>query len=192
MFGFSSGVPVDIIMAISFALAIARGWGKGFIMSLISLVATLIGLVAALKLAPKLAGWMYDLGIIKSGWGPLISFVILFLLIIWGVRWIAHRFENFAEALWLGMVNHILGALLQLLLSATVWSILLWLARRAYLLPAEMVATSRLYPYVEPIAPWVFAHIGAVIPLAKNAFSDLSHFFDRVNSGLPDRVGSHR
>ena len=84
-----------------------------------------------------------------------------------------------------------LGGLLYALLGAIVWSCCLWIADRAHLLTPEAVAGSKTYPWITPLAPWAFAHIGAVLPFAKTVFSDLQHFFDGVNRHLPEHVGAH-
>ena len=36
------------------------------------------------------------------------------------------------------------------------------------------------------------AHIGEVIPFAKNTFADMRHFFEGVNQHLPEHVGTPR
>lgn len=185
-------MTLDLILLVTLALAAVRGWSRGGIMALVGLIATLLGLVAALKLAHRFASWLFDTGLITSGWGPLVAFLVLFLGIVWAVRWLGSGLEKTVDTLRLGWANNLAGAALQVLLAATVWSCLLWLAHRAYLVPGETVASSRLYGYIEPLAPWVFAHLGAVVPFAKGAFNELSQFFDRVNASLPGRVGPAR
>lgn len=185
-------MTLDVLLLVTLALAAVRGWSRGGIMALVGLIATLIGLVAALKLAHRFASWLFETGIVTSGWGPLVAFLILFLGIVWAVRWLGSGLEKSVQALHLGWANSLAGAAIQVALSATVWSCLLWLSHRAYFLPAETVATSRLYPYIEPLAPWVFAHLGGIVPFAKDAFGELSDFFDRVNTSLPGRVAPAR
>ena len=130
-------------------------------------------------------------GWVTSAWVQLVSYLILFFGVIWLVRLLAKFVEGLVEAVMLGLVNRIVGGLLYVFIGAICWSALLWLANRAHLLSPETLAASRAYPYIEPMAPWVFARIGELLPVAKGVFSSLDTFFEGVNSKLPEHVGTH-
>jgi hypothetical protein len=92
----------------------------------------------------------------------------------------------------LGLINRLVGGLLYAFIGALVWSSLLWIANRAHLLAPETIVASHTYGYFAPVAPWTFGHIGAVLPFARDTFSDLEHFFDEANKQLPEHVGADR
>lgn len=184
-----------ILDAIGIILVIAlfvRGYRKGIIVAAFSLLSIIIGMLCALKLSGKVAGLLMDYGISSSGWAPVISYIILFLGIVWLVRAGGKLIEKTADAVWLGLFNNLIGGLLYAVMGAIIWSSCLWLGNQAHFFTPETIAASRTFPWFSPIAPWVFEHIGNVLPFAKNLFGDLQHFFDRVNQQLPDHVGTHR
>jgi membrane protein required for colicin V production len=92
--------------------------------------------------------------------------------------------------LMLGVVNKLIGGLLYSFLAAVIWSSLLWIANQMHLIAPETITASKTYIWLSPLAPWVFEHVGKLLPFAKNTFGDLQHFFDHVNQKLPQHVGA--
>jgi membrane protein required for colicin V production len=183
---------LDLIGIILILLFFIRGYMKGFIIAAFSLLAILLGIICALKLSHILAKYLFDKGIITSGWGQLISYIILFIGVVLIVRLIAKALETTAKAAMLGWVDKGIGGLLYAFLAAVVWSSILWISNQMHLISPETIAYSKTYKYLSPLAPWVFKHIGALLPFAKNVFGDLQHFFEHVNQKLPDHVGADR
>ena len=182
---------IDIIGILILVLFFFRGWQKGIIVALCSLLGIVIGMLAALKLSGALGNWLMEHAWVTSWWAQVISYIILFLLVLWLVRLVAKAVEGVLKMAMLGLINRLVGGLLYAFIGAFIWSCLLWVANHAHMISPESMATSRTYDYLAPIAPWVFEHIGAVLPFAKDVFADLSHFFDRVNQHLPSHVGAH-
>lgn len=183
---------LDLICLTLLVVFFIRGYMKGVIVAAFSLLAILLGVLCALKLSHKLAGWLFSSGLVTSAWGPLISYLILFILVVWMVRLVAKAIEKSTEAVLLGWVNKAIGGVLYAFIAAIAWSTLLYLLNMGHLLPPETLYSSKTYPWVSPLAPWIFDHIGQVWPFAKDLFSDFSSFFDQVNETLPDHVGAHR
>jgi membrane protein required for colicin V production len=184
-------MTIDIIALILLILLFVRGYRKGIIVALCSVIAILAGLTCAMALSAKLAIYLQDKGYVSSGWAPILSYVVLFIAVVWLVRLLAKLIDNFSNSILLGWVNKSIGGLLYALTGMVVYSSLLWLCRYAHILPAETLVHSKTYPYLEPIAPWVFEHIGRVLPFAKDIFADMRDFFDGVNQKLPEHVGTH-
>lgn len=182
---------LDLITLIILAGAFYRGFRKGAIVALCAFVGIILGMLAALRLSGALGAFLLEKGWVTSAWAQLISYVVLFFGVIWLVRLLAKFVEGLVEAALLGFVNRIFGGLLYAIMGAICWSALLWLANRAHLLSPETLSASKTYPYLEPMAPWVFARIGEFVPFAKDVFSGLESFFDGVNKRLPEHVGAH-
>lgn len=183
---------LDLIGIILILLFFIRGYMKGFIIAAFSVLAILLGIICALKLSHVLAQYLFNKGIITSGWGQLISYLIMFIAVVLIVRLIAKALETTVKAAMLGWVDKSIGGLLYAFLAAIVWSSLLWIGNQMHLIAPETIAYSKTYSYLAPLAPWVFTHVGALLPFAKNTFSDLQHFFEHVNQKLPDHVGTAR
>lgn len=182
---------LDIIGVTLLVAFFIQGYRKGIIVALFSLLAIVLGIICALKLSQKLAGYLFATGWVTSAWGQLISYILLFIGVAWLVRLGGKYIQKSFEAVMLGLPNRIIGGVLYAFIAAFIWSSCLWLGNQAHMLTPETIAASKTYERFVPIAPWVFEHIGAVLPFAKNVFSDLQHFFNGVNQHLPDHVGAH-
>lgn len=184
-------MTIDIIAIILSILLFYRGYQKGIIVALGSVLALVTGAVAAMALSAKLSIYLLEKGLAAS-WAPLLSYVLLFLLVVWLVRMLARLIEKVAQGVLLGWVNKSIGGLLYMALGLLAYSSLLWLANRAHLLPAGTIVQSMTYSYIAPAAPWVFEHAAEYLPFAKGIMADLKLFFDGVNRQLPEHVGPHR
>ncbi len=182
---------LDIIAATLIIAMFIRGYRKGIIIAVFSLLSIMLGVVCALKLSHILADFLARKGIVTSAWAPIISYVLLFILVVWLVRMGASLIEKSVDALALGLINRLIGGVLYVGLAAVLWSSILWLTNQAHLITPETINKSVTYKYFLPVAPWVFDHIGTVLPFAKGLFADLQHFFDHVNTKLPQHVGTH-
>jgi membrane protein required for colicin V production len=160
--------------------------------ALLSLLGIVLGMLAALKLSGAFGAYLMEKGWVTSAWAQIIAYVVLFMGVLWGVRILAKIVEKAVHAVMLGMVNRIIGGLLYAFIGAFVWSAMLWIANRAHLISPETLAASKTYEYFAWVAPWVYEHIGVVLPFAKDLFGDLENFFDGVNEHLPEHVGPDR
>lgn len=181
---------LDVIGILFIALFFIRGYMKGFIIAAFSLLAILLGIICALKLSHLLAVFLFDKGIVTSGWAQLVSYVVIFIGVVLLVRLIAKAIETALKIAMLGLVNKLIGGLLYAFMAAVIWSSLLWIGNQMHLITPETIAASKTYSWLAPMAPWVLEHIGSVLPFAKNVFTDLQHFFHSVNQKLPQHVGA--
>src|SRR6185312_13039700 len=73
---------IDIAFAIVMILAIFKGLSKGFIVGIFSLLAFIIGLAAALKLSVVVANYLSKNIISATKWLPVISFLLVFIVVV--------------------------------------------------------------------------------------------------------------
>lgn len=182
---------IDAIFLVCLIVFLIRGYSKGVVVALFSVLAIILGVLGALKLSGTLASLLFQDGEKGGRWVPFVSYAIVFFLIVWLVRLGARLIQRSFEAVALGWVNRMAGAVLYAFLVSFVFSSILWLFNQMGVIKPETKEASYVYHIIEPLAPKVFALIGTVLPFAKHIFEDLSGFFDRVNQKLPD-VGSHR
>lgn len=178
-------MAIDIIGISLVILFFIRGYMKGIIVAVFSALAIILGIICSLRLSQKLGSWLLAKGIVTSGWAQIISFVLLFIVILLLVRLIAKAMETSARALMLGWVNSGIGGLFYAGMAAIVWSAFLWLGAQMQLISPETIAASKTYTYFAPVAPWVFDKIGAIWPMVKSLLADLQHFFATANNKLP-------
>src|SRR5450432_1394211 len=73
---------IDISFVFIMILAIFKGLRKGLILGIFSLLAFIIGLAAALKLSSVVAAYLQKNGVAASRWLPVISFLLVFIVVI--------------------------------------------------------------------------------------------------------------
>ena len=181
---------IDAIFLICLLIFVIRGYSKGVVVALFSVLAIILGVIGALKLSGTLASLLFQDGEKGGRWVPFVSYIIVFFLIVWLVRLGAKLIQKSFEAVALGWVNRLTGALLYAFLISFVFSSVLWLFNQMGIIKPETISDSYVYETIEPLAPKVFSLIGTVLPFAKHIFEDLSGFFDNVNQKLPD-VDTH-
>ncbi len=182
---------LDIVCIILLALAFFRGWQKGVVVAVFALLGIVLGMMAALKFSGLLGSWMMEHGWVSSGWAQILSYILLFIVVLLLVRLLAKAIDGVLHAAFLGIFNRIIGAAVYVFLAAFVLSCLLWVADHAHLISPDTKAHAHSFAWLAPLAPWVYEHLGAVLPFAKDIFKELSQFFDRVNEHLSGHVGAH-
>ncbi|HEX5654818.1 MAG TPA: CvpA family protein [Chitinophagaceae bacterium] len=176
---------IDIIVVILLVVAVIKGYRRGLIIGLFSFVAIIIGLAAAIKLSTLVAGYLGSSVKISDRWLPVISFAVVFLLVVLLIRLGARALEKTAEMITLGWLNKLGGILLYAGIYITVFSILLFYAEQLQLVKKETIANSGTYSLVQPLGPWAINGIGKVVPFFRDMFTELEAFFENLSGNIP-------
>ena len=176
---------LDIIVAIILILAAIKGYRQGLIVALFSVIAFIVGLAAALKLSVVVAGYIGDAVKISDKWLPIISFAVVFLIVVLLVRLGARFIEKSVELAMLGWLNKLGGILLYAGLYLLIFSILIFYADQLGFIKPETKTDSVTYSYIQPWGPKLMDGIGNIIPVFKGMFQDLEDFFDGVSKQVP-------
>ncbi|HUS01828.1 MAG TPA: CvpA family protein [Chitinophagaceae bacterium] len=168
---------IDIAFVIVMLLAIFKGLRKGLILGIFSLLAFIIGLAAALKLSVVVAEWLKDSAGSFSKWLPLISFMLVFIAVIFLVGLLARVIKKTMQFAMLGWLDSLGGMLLYVIIYTIIFSIFLFFAVKLFLIQPATVQDSNLYPYVSPWGPKVMDNLGKIIPVFKDMFTELQDFF---------------
>ena len=170
----------DIIFAVVIVLAILKGYRSGLVVGLFSLVAVIIGLAAAMKLSTVVAGYIGKAVKVSDEWLPVISFAVVFFVVILLIRLGARAIEKTVEVAMLGWVNKIGGVILFAAIYTVVFSVLLFYAEQMKLVEPETINKSVTYSFVQPWGPKAINGFGTIIPIFKDMFGELEQFFDGV------------
>jgi len=176
---------LDIIVAVILILAVIKGYRQGLIVALFSVVAFIIGLAAALKLSVVVAGYIGQAVKISDKWLPIISFAIVFLIVVLLVRLGARFIQKTVEFAMLGWLNRLSGILLYAGLYILIFSILIFYADQLGFIKSETKNESVTYAYIQPWGPKLMEGLGKIIPIFKGMFNDLEDFFDGVSKQVP-------
>lgn len=175
---------IDIIFFIIIVLAIIKGYQRGLVVGLFSLVSIIVGLAAAIKLSAVVAGYIGKAVKVSEEWLPVIAFFVVFIAVVILIRLGANAIEKAVEVVMLGWLNKLAGILLYVTIYTIVFSVLLFYAEQINLIQPDTIEKSVTYSYVQPWGPKVINGLGSVIPFFKDMFEELSAFF----SGLADNI----
>ncbi len=175
---------LDIIFAIVIVIALFKGYKKGLVIAIFSLIALIVGIAVAVKLSAAVASYFQPQGSGSSKWIVLLCFVVLFLAAILIVHMTGKLIEKTFEIAFLGWANRLGGILLYVALYTIIFSVCLFYADKIHLLGKPTLAESHVYPYTQPVGPKIIDGIGKWIPIFKDAFTQLEDFF----SGVSDKI----
>jgi membrane protein required for colicin V production len=158
---------IDIILLAFLLWGAVRGFIKGFIIELTSLLAFVLGIYGAVKFSGYVAGWLGRQFDMTGQYVPVAAFVITFILITIAINLAGKLFDKLAKAVSLGILNRILGVLFGLFKAAFLLSVIILVLNtidnHVRILPQEKVGQSKIYKPLAVVAP-------AVLPVLKNSF----------------------
>ena len=175
---------IDFTFAALLILAIIKGYQKGFIIAIFSIIAFIIGLAAALKLSTAVAGYLKDSISVSAKWLPFIAFALVFFVVIILVRLGAKLIEKTFQAVMLGWLNRIGGILLYAVLYLIILSIFIFYAEKLQLLQQAAIESSQTYHFIQPWGHKVMDNFGRLIPVFKDMFTELGDFFNSLSNKI--------
>src|SRR6266496_116989 len=122
---------LDIIAVIIVGFGFYRGFTKGLIITLFSLVAWMVGLFAALRLTDAGSASMRDWLDSTSPWIPIATFAIIFICVVILVILFAKLIDKIITVAQLGVWNKIAGGVLQAAFFLLVVSVMYWMLHNA-------------------------------------------------------------
>lgn len=154
---------IDIVFLIILLWSAYQGFTKGFIITIASLVALILGIYGAIKFS----GFTADILSEKVEMNPeslnLIAFAITFILIVIATHLVARLADKLAKAVALGFANRIAGVLFNLVKTALIISIILVILERidekASFIPRSETEKSALYMPIHSFAPLIFPYL---------------------------------
>jgi len=146
---------LDLILAVPLIWAIYKGFTKGFIIEVASLIAIVLGIYGAIHFSYYIA----DLLKLKSAYASIINFAITFLIIVIAIYLLAKMLEKSMNLLALGLFNKLAGAFFGMLKVAFILSVLLIIINKidtkVTIIPQKTRQASLLYSPISSIAPFI-------------------------------------
>ena len=148
---------LDIIILCILGLLIFNGIRKGFIISLASLVALILGIWVAVHFSGYMSSWLVKTFHPSGTWLSVLSFTLTFLLVVIVVMIIAKLLEKVVKTVGLGLLNRIVGGLFGLIKGVIIISVLLFIIvsfdRNGKVITKNAKESSFFYAYVEKAFP---------------------------------------
>lgn len=140
---------LDIIICIPLVWGAFRGFRKGFIIEVFSLLALILGIYGALSFSDLISRILAEDVGLDTRYLPVIAFAMTLLGVIIGVFMLGKALEKLVNLLALKFVNKVLGSLFSVLKTGVILGALLLVLesvdQRASILPAEVTENSLLY-----------------------------------------------
>jgi membrane protein required for colicin V production len=172
---------IDIIIIVVLMIAVIKGYQRGLIVAVFSVLALVIGLAAAMKFSTVVAGYIGKAVNLSDYWLPVISFAVVFLIVVLLVRLGAGLIQKSVQFVMLGWVNRLGGILLYAVLYILIFSIIIFYAEQMDLIKPETKSASVTWSYIQPWGPKVIEYLGKVVPVFQGMFDDLQDFFGKVS-----------
>ncbi|MBK7433343.1 MAG: CvpA family protein [Chitinophagaceae bacterium] len=144
---------IDLILAALLVIACIKGYQRGLVIALFSILAFIAGLAAALKLSTIVAGYLQGSVSVSAKWLPFLSFVLVFAVVVLLIRLGAKLIEKSIQIVLLGWLNRLGGILFYAALYLIIFSIFLFYAEKLHLVSPSAVQSSLTAEYVQPGGP---------------------------------------
>jgi membrane protein required for colicin V production len=154
---------IDILLMVVLLIGIVNGFRNGFFVELASLISVMLGIYVAIRFSFLTKSYLEK----EVDWNPtvvqVVAFAITFLLVIVVVSSMAKIFTSVANFASLGFINNFFGALLGLIRTILVVSVLLNLMQKAqletYFLSEQNKRNSKVYGFVQEVSKEVYPSI---------------------------------
>lgn len=162
---------LDIILLVLLGIGIVGGYRKGFLVTLFSLAAIFLGIIAGFRLmgnAMLMLSSRYD---IDEKILPYLAFAIVFLLVLMVVNLIGKLLKSTLDKTLLGSADQLAGGILGALKTAFMVSVVFWIMNSLKLeFIQQWSDDSQLYPYIVGFAPAVTEWLGNLFPSIRDLF----------------------
>lgn len=175
---------IDIAFLLFIGFGFWRGFTRGIIVAIFSFLAWSIGLLGALKFSSWGAFFLRDNLGIKTNYNPIISFVLIMIVISLIIYFMGKILEKMIQVVQMGWLNKTLGGLLKASIYFLMYCVIIWLFNKAGSISPEVKAQSKLFDYINPVAPAVFDWLGRNVPAMQGLLQDISRYYDQIR--FPD------
>lgn len=154
---------IDIIIAIPLVWAIYKGFTKGFVISIASLLALILGIYGAVKLSHITSFYLIEHFSFSDKYLPIIAFAVTFIIIVLLVHMVAKVVDKLVKAIALGFINRLLGVVFNFIKVAFILSIVVviieGLDKSLKFMPQEQKESSLMYVPLSKFAPTIFPYL---------------------------------
>ena len=162
---------LDIIIAIILLLFGFKGFRKGLVIEVVTLLAFGVGIYGAMHFSDFTAEHLQDFMEINPKYLNTIAFVLTFILLVIGVNLLGRWVTSLVKAMNLNFWNKLGGAIFGLAKGLLLCSTILLIFNNFQwtgLIKEEVRKESLLYPYVEKTVPYLYKGFDLVKGYAKD------------------------
>jgi len=183
---------IDIIILVILGIFCLKGFFRGIIVEVLTLVGLVVAYVIALREMSTVAGWIERAVHLPSLISTALGFFMIFLLIVLFFRWVAGAVRRITQWIFLGWIDRGGGMLFGIFKGALIVSLLILLVS---LVPFSKELereqkNSLLFKPVSVVAPAVFTFIKRVFPQTKDYYEEVKEGLSNSSKEIVDRLYS--
>lgn len=165
---------LDILLGLFVFGAFYKGYTKGIIYSMLSLIAIIVGIIIAMNFSSFAAVWLAKNFNLPSIILPVLSFVLVLIAVIASIKLVAILTEKILKAIMLNFVNKIAGALVWSFIVVLIFSVLVYFVDQAGFLTSAVKQASITYPLVKSLGPEGLSIFQTFTPYLEESFELLN------------------
>ena len=167
----------DLVILIPLLVGAYKGFRDGLIIEVFSFLALILGIIGGFKLLHVVMSFMREEWGLDGAWLPFVAFLIIFAGIILLTNVTGKALSKLVNVTALGIFDKLGGAVLAVFKYALALSILIWILDNMDIdLPGDWISDSLIYPYLEPLATFMWDVIAAIFPVATEFFEQLRDY----------------
>ena len=161
---------VDIVIVLIILAGAYGGYKDGFLLSLLSFVAIILGVMGGFKLMGLAMVYLGQNYQVDSAVLPYVAFALVFIIIVVCVGLLGRIIKSAIQKSLLGTADQVVGALFGVAKVAFMLSIIVWIVDSLKLnLPKDLITNSWLLPAIASFGTKVTQWIGVVLPFLGDA-----------------------
>ena len=178
---------LDIIIAIVLFVFGVKGYRKGLIIEVVTLLAFGVGIYGAMHFSDFTAEHLQEVMTIDPKYLNTVAFVLTFILLVIVVNMIGKAVTNLVRAMNLNFFNKLCGFVFGAAKGVLLCSILVLVLNNFQLMgivKPEVREQSKLYPYIEETVPDVYRGFDLVRDYAKEVLPENE---EKPDGNLPEK-----
>ena len=178
---------LDIIIAIVLFIFGIKGYRKGLIIEVVTLLAFGVGIYGAMHFSDFTAEHLQEVMTIDPKYLNTVAFVLTFILLVIVVNMIGKAVTNLVRAMNLNFFNKLCGFVFGAAKGVLLCSILVLVLNNFQLMgivKPEVREQSKLYPYIEETVPYVYRGFDLVRDYAKEVLPENE---EKPDGNLPEK-----
>jgi membrane protein required for colicin V production len=161
----------DIALCAMILLGAYGGYKEGFLMTLFSFLAIILGVLGGFKLMGWAMLFLADEFNVDQKVLPYIAFGVVFIAIVIIVKLLGNMLKLSIDKSFLGRVDQVAGSILGFFKTAFLLSVALWIVDSLnFNLPENWTEDSWILPKVAVFAPAVTSWISEIFPVFRDVF----------------------
>jgi membrane protein required for colicin V production len=178
---------LDVLIAIPLVFGLIRGFMKGMIVELTSIMALILGIYSAILLSNTVANFLHEQFDWSIEWTVIIAFILVFAGVLILVHLLAKVIERGIKLASLGLVNKLAGSFIGFFKMGLVVSALLLIIdkidQHMEFMPQDQISKSVLYKPVADVVREQFPKMAE-----SNAFQRIKKSAEEWNEKIKDAV----